>query len=43
MKQEPFVRLTQERAEADAVQEMPATERATAKWDYLNGQMRVRV
>ena len=34
----PFVRLMQERAKADALQQVPAAERATAKWEYLNDQ-----
>jgi trehalose utilization protein len=32
----PFVRLMQERAKADALAQLPAAERATAKWTYLN-------
>ena len=32
----PFVRLMQERAKADALAQVPAAERAGAKWEYLN-------
>jgi trehalose utilization protein len=32
----PFVRLMQERTKADAVKALPAAERATAKWAFLN-------
>ena len=32
----PFVRLMQERAKDDALAQIPAAERATAKWEYLN-------
>jgi trehalose utilization protein len=32
----PFVRLMQERAKADAVLEIPESERASAKWEYVN-------
>ncbi|HKQ37505.1 MAG TPA: ThuA domain-containing protein [Verrucomicrobiae bacterium] len=32
----PFVRLMQERAKEDALAQIPAAERATAKWEYLN-------
>ena len=32
----PFVRLMQERTKADAVKALPAAERATAKWEFLN-------
>ncbi len=32
----PFVRLMQERAKADAVKALPESERATAKWEFLN-------
>lgn len=32
----PFVRLMQERAKADALQQVPEAERGTAKWAYLN-------
>jgi trehalose utilization protein len=32
----PFVRLMQERAKADALLQVPAAERATAQWEYLN-------
>ena len=32
----PFVRLMQERAKADALAQVPAAERATAQWTYLN-------
>ncbi len=31
-----FVRLMQERAKADAVKQLPESERAAAKWQYLN-------
>jgi len=31
----PFVRLMQERAKADALAQVPESERATAKWKYL--------
>ncbi len=34
----PFVRLMQERAKADALKQVPAVERATATWEYLNDQ-----
>ncbi len=34
----PFVRLMQERAKADALQQVPAAARATAKWEFLNDQ-----
>lgn len=32
----PFVRLMQDRAKADALAQVPESERATAKWKYLN-------
>jgi trehalose utilization protein len=32
----PFVRLMQERAKADALAKVPAAERGTAKWEFLN-------
>ena len=32
----PFVRLMQDRAKADALAQLPAADRATAKWEYLN-------
>jgi trehalose utilization protein len=32
----PFVRLMQDRAKADALAQVPAAERATAKWEYSN-------
>ncbi|MGB8169134.1 MAG: ThuA domain-containing protein [Chthoniobacteraceae bacterium] len=32
----PFVRLMQERAKADALKQVPETERASAKWEFLN-------
>ena len=32
----PFVRLMQERAKADALAQVPATERATARWQFVN-------
>ena len=32
----PFVRLMQERAKADALLQIPETERATARWTYLD-------
>ncbi len=32
----PFVRLMQERAKADAIQALPESERAAAKWEFLN-------
>jgi trehalose utilization protein len=32
----PFVRLMQERAKADAIQQLQAAERATAKWEFVN-------
>lgn len=32
----PFVRLMHERAKSDALAQVPAAERATAKWVYLN-------
>ena len=32
----PFVRLMQERAKADAIAQIPAAERATAKFEYFN-------
>ena len=31
----PFIRLMQERAKSDALAQIPAAERATAKWEYL--------
>ena len=31
----PFIRLMQDRAKADALAQIPAAERATAKWEYL--------
>lgn len=34
----PFVRLMQERAKADALKQLPESERSTAKWEYLNDQ-----
>jgi trehalose utilization protein len=33
---QPFVRLMQERAKADALAKVPEAERATAKWEFLN-------
>jgi trehalose utilization protein len=32
----PFVRLMQERSKADALKQVPETERATAKWEFVN-------
>ncbi|MEO6336606.1 MAG: ThuA domain-containing protein [Verrucomicrobiota bacterium] len=32
----PFVHLMQDRAKSDALAHVPAAERATAKWEYLN-------
>jgi trehalose utilization protein len=32
----PFVQLMQDRAKSDALAQVPASERATAKWEYLN-------
>lgn len=32
----PFVRLMQERSKADALAQVPAAERADAKWEYVN-------
>lgn len=32
----PFVKLMQDRAKADALAQVPAAERASAKWEYLN-------
>ena len=32
----PFVRLMQERAKADAILQVPAADRATAKWQFTN-------
>ncbi len=32
----PFVRLMQERAKSDALAQVPAAERATAKWEFSN-------
>jgi trehalose utilization protein len=32
----PYVRLMQERAKADAVKALPESDRATAKWEFLN-------
>ena len=32
----PFVRLMQERAKVDALAALPAAERASAKWEYVN-------
>ena len=32
----PFVRLMQDRAKADALAQVPAPERATAQWEFLN-------
>jgi trehalose utilization protein len=32
----PFVRLMQERAKADALRQVPAAERAAAKWEFTN-------
>jgi trehalose utilization protein len=32
----PFVRLMQERAKADAIAQIPETERASAKWEFVN-------
>lgn len=32
----PFVRLMQERAKVDAIQQVPEADRATAKWEYTN-------
>jgi trehalose utilization protein len=32
----PFVRLMQERSKTDAVAQIPAAERATARWEYRN-------
>ena len=34
----PFVRLMQERAKADAIKALPETERASAKWEFVNDQ-----
>lgn len=34
----PFVRLMQERAKADALQQLPEAERASAKWEFVNEQ-----
>jgi trehalose utilization protein len=34
----PFVRLMQERAKADALAQIPKTERTLAKWEYVNEQ-----
>jgi trehalose utilization protein len=34
----PFVRLMQERAKADALAQVPAAERAAARWEFLNGK-----
>lgn len=34
----PFVRLMQERAKADAITQVPESERATAKWEFVNEQ-----
>lgn len=33
----PFVRLMQERAKADALAKLPEAERASARWEFLNG------
>jgi trehalose utilization protein len=33
----PFVRLMQERAQADALHQVPPSDRAAAKWEFLNG------
>jgi len=32
----PFVRLMQDRAKSDALAQVPAADRTTAKWEYLN-------
>lgn len=32
----PFVRLMQERAKSDAISQIPAAERASAKWNFVN-------
>jgi len=34
----PFVRLMQERAKADALNQVPEAERASAKWEFVNDQ-----
>jgi trehalose utilization protein len=34
----PFVRLMQERAKADALAQLPETERASAQWEFTNEQ-----
>lgn len=34
----PFVRLMQERAKADAIAQLPESERQLAKWEYTNDQ-----
>ncbi len=34
----PFVRLMQERAKTDAIQQLPEAERASSKWEYVNDQ-----
>jgi trehalose utilization protein len=39
----PFVRLMQERAKADAIQQVPVPDRATAKWEYVNESPYYRV
>ncbi len=36
----PFVRLMQDRAKTDALAQVPAAERATARWEYLNETIR---
>ena len=33
----PFVRLMQERAKLDAMHELPEADRASARWEYVNG------
>ncbi len=34
----PFVRLMQERAKTDAIQQLPESGRTSAKWEYVNDQ-----
>ena len=34
----PFVRLMQERAKADALKQLPESERASARWEFVNDQ-----
>lgn len=36
----PFVRLMQDRAKADALAQLPAANRAAARWEYLNETIR---